>query len=350
MTRDKTLGPPLDLRQGRIDLSHGAGGRAMAQVIDDVFATVLDNEFLAQGNDQARFPTPDEGSMVMSTDGFVIWPLFFPGGDIGSLAVHGTVNDIAVGGATPLYLSASFIIEEGFPLSDLKEIAESMAQASLDAGVLVVTGDTKVVERGQADGLFITTAGVGVVRDGVDVSGDRLCPGDAVLINGTIGDHGIAVMSKRENLTFDAPVVSDSAALNGLVAAMMDAAPQALKCMRDPTRGGLAATCNELARQSKVGIRIQESAIPIQPAVQGACELFGLDPLNIANEGKLVCICDAQAADTLLEAMRAHPLGRNAARIGTVTEDDHLFVLMETALGGERIVDWLSGDQLPRIC
>jgi hydrogenase expression/formation protein HypE len=353
MNQMKTHGRKLDVKSGRVDLSHGSGGRAMGQLIDAIFKAAFDNDLLAQGNDQAAFGVPTSasgGRMVMTTDGYVISPLFFPGGDIGSLAVHGTVNDVAMSGAKPLYLSAGFVIEEGFPLADLKRIADSMGQASRDAGVPVVTGDTKVVEKGKADGVFITTAGVGVVPDGLDLSGDKARPGDKVLVSGTLGDHGVAVMSRRENLTFETEIVSDSAALHTLVAAMVDAAGPALRCMRDPTRGGLAATLNELAEQSAVGMRIREKTLPIRPQVLAACELLGLDPLFVANEGKLVAVCAAEGAEALLAAMRAHPLGADAAVIGEVVDDARHFVSMETVFGGERMVDWLSGEQLPRIC
>jgi len=339
---------PLDLRSGRIDMTHGSGGRAMAQLIEELFEDRFDNPWLAARNDQACF-TVEEGRMVMSTDGFVISPLFFPGGDIGSLAVHGTVNDVAMAGARPLYLSVGMVIEEGFPLADLKAIVESMAAAAKDAGVAIVTGDTKVVEKGKGDGIFITTTGVGVVPEGVEVSADRARPGDAVLISGTIGDHGVAVMSKREDLTFETEIVSDAASLHGLVADMVAAVP-GLHVLRDPTRGGLAAVLNEIALQSGVGITVREDAIPVETAVRGACELLGLDPLYVANEGKIVAFCEGSDAETLLAAMRAHPLGANAAIIGTVADDPHHFVQMETAFGGNRIIDWLAGEQLPRIC
>ena len=329
-------------------MSHGSGGRAMAQLIDELFVAQLDNELLRQGNDQARFDPPP-GRMVMSTDGHVISPLFFPGGDIGSLAVHGTINDVAMAGARPLYLAVGFILEEGFPLADLARIVESMARAATAAGVPVVTGDTKVVEQGKADGIFITTTGVGVVPDGVDVSGDRARPGDTVLLSGSIGDHGVAVMSKRENLSFETSIESDSAALHDLVAAMVREVP-GVRCLRDPTRGGLATTLNELARQSGVGMRIRETSVPVKPAVAAACELLGLDPLYVANEGKLVAICPSGDAERLLAAMRMHPLGAEAAIIGEVVADEHGFVQMETAFGGSRVVDWLAGEQLPRIC
>ncbi|MBI5165152.1 MAG: hydrogenase expression/formation protein HypE [Magnetospirillum sp.] len=339
---------PLDIAAGRIDLSHGGGGRAMAQLVDELFVAAFDNPALNQRNDQGAFEVPG-GRMVMTTDGYVISPLFFPGGDIGSLAVHGTVNDVAMAGAVPLNLSAGFIIEEGFPLADLKRIVDSMARAAKEAGVPVVTGDTKVVEKGKGDGLFITTAGIGLVPPGVSISGDRARPGDAILVSGSLGDHGVAVMSKREGLEFDTTLVSDSAALHGLVAAMVAAVPD-LHVLRDPTRGGLAATLNEIAAQSGVGMLLHETAIPVKPEVRGACELLGLDPLYVANEGKLICICDGADAGLVLAAMRAHPLGRDAALIGHCRTDAHAFVQMETALGGQRVVDWLAGEQLPRIC
>jgi len=339
----------LDLLNGRVDLSHGAGGRAMAQLIAGIFHEAFGNEWLARGNDQSAF-TISGGRMVMTTDGYVVTPLFFPGGDIGSLAVHGTINDIAMAGAKPLYLSASFIIEEGFPLNDLMRIAKSMGSASRDAAVPIITGDTKVVEKGKADGIFISTAGVGMVPEGLDLSGDQARPGDHVLVSGTIGDHGIAIMSKRENLQFETEIVSDSAALHGLVGELTAAGGKAIRLMRDPTRGGVAATLNEIAHQSRVGIRLEEARLPIRPQVSAACELLGLDPLNVANEGKLIAIVASDAADAVLAAMRAHPLGRDGALIGQVIEDDHHFVQMTTAFGGGRIVDWLSGEQLPRIC
>lgn len=341
--------PHLDITHGRVDLTHGAGGRAMGQLIAEIFSSALTNDYLAQGNDQAAFDVPG-GRMVMTTDGYVISPLFFPGGDIGSLAVHGTVNDLAMAGAVPLYLTASFILEEGFPLADLARIARSMGEAARAAGVMVVTGDTKVVERGKADGVFITTAGVGLVPPGLTLSGDLARPGDVVLLSGSIGDHGVAIMAHRENLSFQTAITSDSAALNGLVAAMVAAGGAGLRAMRDPTRGGLAATLNELAHQSHVGMHLDETAIPVHSGVAAACELLGLDPLNVANEGKLIAIAAPEAAPALLAAMRAHPLGAEAAQIGTVVADEECFVEMTTRLGGTRIVDWLAGEQLPRIC
>jgi hydrogenase expression/formation protein HypE len=339
---------PLDVRRGRIEMSHGSGGRAMAQLIEELFETHFDNPMLASRNDQASFEV-GAGRMAMTTDGFVISPLFFPGGDIGSLAVHGTVNDIAMAGARPLYLAAGMIIEEGFALQDLAAIVASMAAAAKDAAVPVVTGDTKVVERGHGDGIFITTTGLGRVPDGVHISAERARPGDVVILSGTIGDHGVAVMSKRQDLRFETEIRSDSAPLHGLVARMVETGAD-IHAMRDPTRGGLAAVLNEIADASRVGIIVREDDIPIATPVRGACELLGLDPLYVANEGKLVAFCGEADGGRLLAAMRAHPLGRDAAIVGRVIEDDHRFVQMETSFGGLRIVDWLAGDPLPRIC
>ncbi|UDM18378.1 hydrogenase expression/formation protein HypE [Vogesella sp. XCS3] len=338
----------LDITHGRIDMTHGSGGRAMAQLVDELFAPAFRNDYLAQGNDQAILPPPG-GRLAIATDSHVISPLFFPGGDIGSLSVHGTVNDLAMGGATPLYLSAGFILEEGLPLADLQRIVHSMAAAARDAGVRIVTGDTKVVERGHGDGVYISTTGIGVVADGVQLCGSQARPGDAILVSGTLGEHGMAVMSQRENLGFASPIVSDSAALHTLAAALMAASP-GLRLMRDPTRGGLATTLNEIARQSGVGMQLQEDAIPLQPAVRAACEFLGLDPLYVANEGKLIAVCPAAEADAALAALRAHPLGRHAANIGQVVADPHHFVRVRTPFGGERLLDWLTGEMLPRIC
>jgi hydrogenase expression/formation protein HypE len=339
---------PVDFRHGRVDMTHGSGGRAMAQLVDELFVRAFDNPWLAQQNDQAAFTVPP-GRLVMATDSHVVSPLFFPGGDIGCLSVHGTVNDVAMAGARPLYLAAGFVLEEGFPLADLKRVVDSMAAAARDAQVPVVTGDTKVVEQGKGDGVFITTTGVGVVPDGVSVSGDRARPGDAIIVSGTLGDHGVAIMSLRENLTFATTITSDTAALHTLVADMVAAVPD-LHCLRDPTRGGLATTLNELARQSRAGMLIREDAIPVKDEVRAACEFLGLDPLYVANEGKLVAICAPADAPRVLAAMRAHPLGRRAAVIGEVVDDPHHFVQMETSFGGRRVVDWLTGEQLPRIC
>ena len=339
---------PVNFKHGRVDMTHGSGGRAMAQLIEELFLAAFDNEWLRAANDNACFAV-QSGRMVMATDSHVVSPLFFPGGDIGCLSVHGTVNDVAMSGAKPLYLSASFILEEGFPLADLKRIVDSMAQAAREAGVPIVTGDTKVVEQGKGDGVFITTTGIGVVPEGVNISGDRARPGDAILVSGTLGDHGVAIMAQRESLGFETTIRSDTAALHDLVARMVAAMPD-IHVLRDPTRGGLATTLNEIARQSGVGMMLREEAIPVREEVEAACEFLGLDPLYVANEGKLVCLCAPEHAEPLLEIMRAHPLGKEAARIGSVHADPHHFVQMETGFGGKRIVDWLTGEQLPRIC
>jgi len=339
---------PVDFKHGCVDLTHGGGGRAMAQLIDELFQRSFDNEWLRRRNDHAAFDPP-AGRLVVSTDSHVVSPLFFPGGDIGCLSVHGTINDVAMAGARPLYLAAAFILEEGYPLADLKRIVESMAAAAKEAGVAIVTGDTKVVEKGKGDGVFITTTGVGVVPAGVEISGDRARAGDRILVSGTMGDHGVAIMSLRESLSFETTIRSDTAALHGLVAAMVDAVP-AIHCLRDPTRGGLATTLNELASQSGVGMVIREASVPVRPDVDAACEFLGLDPLYVANEGKLVAICASPDAERLLEAMRAHPLGGDAAIVGEVIADPHCFVQMDTRFGGRRVVDWLTGEQLPRIC
>lgn len=339
---------PVDFKHGCVDLSHGGGGRAMAQLIDELFLRAFDNAWLRQRNDQAAFDVP-AGRLVMATDSHVVSPLFFPGGDIGCLSVHGTINDVAMAGARPLYLAAGFILEEGFALADLRRIVESMAAAAREANVPIVTGDTKVVEKGKGDGVFITTTGVGVVPAGVAISGDRARPGDRILVSGTIGDHGVAIMSLRENLTFETTIESDTAALHGLVAAMVEAVPD-IHCLRDPTRGGLATTLNELAAQSGCGMLIGQARIPVRTQVEAACEFLGLDPLYVANEGKLVAICAAGDADRLLAVMRAHERGTDAAIIGEVIADSHHFVQMDTRFGGRRVVDWLTGEQLPRIC
>lgn len=349
MKRDKMPMPrPLYSRQGRVEILHGSGGRAMAQLVAELFKVAFDNAWLEQGNDAAVLPQVS-GRLVMSCDSHVVSPLFFEGGDIGCLSVHGTINDVSMMGAQPLYLTASFILEEGFPFADLERIVASMASAARDAGVSIVAGDTKVVEKGKGDGVFITTTGIGVLREGIVLSGDLAQPGDRILLSGTIGDHGMAVLSRRENLEFDAPIFSDTAPLHGLVATMLDCGAR-VRVLRDPTRGGLATTLNEIAQQSGVGMLLNESAIPVNKPVEAACEFLGLDPLYVANEGKLVAVCAPEDAVHLLEVMRAHPLAREAAAIGEVTEDSRRFVQMDTRLGGRRIVDWLAGEPLPRIC
>ena len=344
----KLSGPKLNIKHGCIELSHGSGGRAMAQLIDQLFFAAFNNEWLAQKNDQACFPVT-AGRMVMSTDAHVVSPLFFPGGDIGSLAVHGTINDIAMAGGIPLYLSASFILEEGFPLNDLQKIVTSMANAARSANVSIITGDTKVVERGKGDGVFITTAGIGAVPNGINISGNKACPGDHVIVSGHIGDHGVVIMSLRNNLQFFTTIKSDTAALHDLVHHMITAVPT-IHCLRDPTRGGVATTLNEWALQSQVGFMIDERQVPIRTEVSGACELLGLDAMYVANEGKLLAIVSPEDSAKLLTTMRAHPLGQDAAIIGEVVHDPRCFVQLKTKTGGIRMMDWLAGEQNPRIC
>lgn len=339
----------IDFARGRVDMTHGAGGKATAQLVDELFAAAFDNRYLGQKNDQAVLE-PQSGRLVFTTDSYVVSPVFFPGGDIGSLAVHGTINDLAMGGARPLALSAGFILEEGFALADLKRVVDSMAAAARGAGVPIATGDTKVVERGKADGIFINTSGIGVAAAmGPVPSGDRARAGDVVLVSGTLGDHGVAIMSKRESLSFETEIVSDSAPLHRLVADMLAAVPD-VHVLRDPTRGGFATTLNEIAHQSGVGFHLRERDIPVRPQVAAACELLGIDPLYVANEGKLLAICAAADAERLLAAIRANSLGRDAAIVGTVIDDEERFVQLQTQFGGSRILDWLTADQLPRIC
>jgi hydrogenase expression/formation protein HypE len=342
-----TCPAPLSVKD-RVLLGHGSGGKLSAELLRDVFLPALRNPILSRLDDQA-IVNVNGCRLAFSTDSFVVKPLFFPGGDVGSLAVHGTVNDLAMGGAKPLFLSAAFIIEEGLPMDVLRRVVTSMQQAAAEAGVPVVTGDTKVVEKGSGDQLFINTTGIGLVPDGIDLSANRARPGDKVLLSGSIGEHGIAILAEREGLEFESAVQSDSAALHTLVADMLHVT-KAIRCMRDPTRGGLSSALNEIAAQSQVGIELQEQAIALREEVRGACEMLGLDPLYVANEGKLVAIVEAGAAEGLLEAMRRHPLGRQARMIGTVTAQNRGLVTMRTALGTTRIVDILAGDQLPRIC
>ncbi len=336
-----------------VTLAHGGGGKAMRDLIDDVFVSAFDNPALAPLEDQARFSLADLARLgdrlAFTTDSFVVDPLFFPGGDIGRLAVNGTVNDLAVGGATPLYLSCGAIIEEGLDLETLRAVARSMAAAAAEAGVQIVTGDTKVVHRGACDKLFINTAGVGVIRESVQLGADRCRPGDAVLVNGVLGDHGAAILNARGDMALDSPVESDCAPLHGLIDAVLAAAP-GVRFFRDCTRGGLATALNEAATASGVGIEIREADTPIREEVKAFCEILGLDPLYLANEGKLVCVAPPAEASPALAAMRGHPLGRGAAVIGRVTDERPGRVVMESVFGGRRIVDMLIGEQLPRIC
>lgn len=329
-------------------LGHGSGGKLSAELVRDVFLAAFNNPVLARLDDQAIVQV-NGCRLAFTTDSFVVKPLFFPGGDIGSLAVHGTINDLAMGGAQPLFLSAAFIIEEGLPLEILRRVVASLQKAAESAGVSVVTGDTKVVEKGSGDGVFINTSGLGLVPNGMQLSANRARPGDRVLLSGSIGDHGIAILAQREGIEFESRIESDSAALHTLVRAMLDVAP-AFRCFRDPTRGGLSSSLNEIAAQSGVGIELDERAIPVREEVKGACEMLGLDPLYVANEGKLITIVEPEAADAVLDAMRHHPLGHQAQIIGTVTEAHPRLVTLRTALGTTRVVDMLSGDQLPRIC
>ena len=338
---------PLSNRD-HVVLGHGSGGKLTAELIRDVFLPAFRNPILAGMNDQAVVRLNDS-RVAFTTDSFVVKPLFFHGGDIGSLAVHGTVNDLAMGGAQPLFLSVAFIIEEGLSMSTLQRVVASLGSAAQTAGVQVVTGDTKVVEKGSGDGLFINTTGLGLVPDGVNMSADQARPGDAVILSGSIGEHGIAILAEREGIEFDSPVESDSAALHTLVHDML-AVTKSIRCLRDPTRGGVSSALNEIADASQAGILLDERAIPVREEVRGACEMLGLDPLYVANEGKLIAIVAADGADAVLDAMRAHPLGRNAQRIGTVTDTHPGWVSMRTVLGTTRIVDMLAGDQLPRIC
>ena len=334
-------------------LGHGSGGTMMKRIIDEVFFEAYGGEELRRGDDAAVLPAPGPGErLAFSTDSFVVTPRFFPGGDIGRLAVCGTVNDVATSGARPLYLSCGFVLEEGLPMDELRRICASMASCAKEAGVAIVTGDTKVVNRGHGDGVFINTSGVGLLASGVELGGARCRPGDAVLVSGTLGDHGITIMSCREELSFSADIESDAAPLNHLIADVLAAAPQ-VRCFRDPTRGGLASTLNELAAQAGVDIVVEEDAVPVKPAVLGACEMLGYDVLQVANEGKMVCVVAADQAQAALAAMRANRYGADAAIIGHVEEasaERGPKVFLRTAFGGKRILDMLVGEQLPRIC
>lgn len=340
---------PLPLRdQETIVLGHGGGGQLSAELIEHLFVPAFGDATLSQLGDSA-IVEPGAGRLAFSTDSFVVRPLFFPGGSIGELAVNGTVNDLAMSGAQPLYLSCGFILEEGLEIATLGQIVERMARAARDAGVRLVTGDTKVVERGHGDGVYVNTSGLGRIPDGVEVRPQRARPGDAVLASGTIGDHGMAIMSVREGLEFDTVIESDSAALHGLVAAMLEVSPH-VRALRDPTRGGLAASLNEIAGAARVGIEIDERELPVRPEVAAACEILGMDPLYVANEGKLAAIVPEADADALLSAMRAHPLGADSARIGRVTAEHPGVLVARTGIGGTRVVDMQVGEQLPRIC
>ena len=336
-----------------VTMAHGGGGRAMRGLIEKILLPAFLNPVLATLEDQARVPllelTAKGDRLAFTTDSYVVTPIEFPGGDIGKLAVCGTVNDLAVSGARPLYLSCALVLEDGFPFASLERMAMSMGRAARAAGVTIVTGDTKVVERGAADGIFINTAGIGVIPAGLDISAARATSGDAVIVNGTLGDHGIAILIARNELALTAPIQSDCQPLYSLVEAMLGVCPD-IHCLRDATRGGLATVLNEFAQTSQVGIRLREAALPLDSAVRGACEILGLDPLYLANEGKLVAVVPADRAHAVLEAMRAHPMGRQAAIIGEVCPTPAGHVILATAIGGDRVVDMLVGEQLPRIC
>jgi hydrogenase expression/formation protein HypE len=337
----------------QIVLGHGSGGKLTAELIDKIFRPAFANPILDKLDDQAVVQV--NGTLLaFTTDSFVVTPIFFPGGDIGRLAVNGTVNDLAMCGARPLYLAAAFILEEGLAADDLRRVVESMRDAASEAGVLLVTGDTKVVNRGKGDQVFITTTGLGVIDRPVEISADRARPGDKIILSGFIGDHGMAIMSQRENLEFEGAIESDCAPLHGLVNAMLEVTGSdglaTIRCLRDPTRGGVATTLNEIAGRSQVGMLLQERDIPVRETVKGACEILGLDPLYVANEGKLVAIVAADTADEIVQHMRQHPLGREAVVIGEVVADHAGMVLMKTEIGGTRILDVMFGEQLPRIC
>ena len=337
----------------QIVLGHGSGGKLTAELIDKIFRPAFTNPILDKLDDQAVIQV-NGTRLAFTTDSFVVTPIFFPGGDIGRLAVNGTVNDLAMSGARPLYLAAAFILEEGLAADDLRRVVESMRDAANEAGVLLVTGDTKVVNRGKGDQVFITTTGLGVIDGPVEISADRARPGDKIILSGFIGDHGMAVMSQRENLEFEGAIESDCAPLHSLVNVMLEVTGReglpAIHCLRDPTRGGVATTLNEIAGQSRVGMLLQERDIPVRETVQGACEILGLDPLYVANEGKLIAIVAAEAADEIVQRMRQHPLGGEAAVIGEVVADHAGMVLMKTEIGGTRVLDVMFGEQLPRIC
>lgn len=345
---------PLPLRdQPNIIMGHGGGGKLSAELVEHLFLPAFKNDTLDNLGDSAQIPLPTtlqpETRLAFSTDSYVVQPLFFPGGNIGELAVHGTINDIAMSGAQPRYLSVGFIIEEGMPLAQLGQIVEAMGHAARQAGVTIVTGDTKVVDKGHGDGLYINTAGFGFVPEGVTIGPQMARPGDVIIVSGEIGVHGIAIMSVREGLTFETVIESDTAPLNGLVGDMLATTPQ-IHVLRDPTRGGVASALNEIAAASQVGIVLTEQHIPISPPVRAACELLGLDPLYVANEGKLIAIVPAKVADPLLDRMRQHPYGQQATIIGEVTAKHPGMVVAKTGIGGTRIVDMQIGEQLPRIC
>jgi hydrogenase expression/formation protein HypE len=341
------------VRDATVTLSHGSGGKAMRDLVSEIFLANFDNPALAPLEDQARIDLAELSArgdrLAFTTDSYVVNPLFFPGADIGRLAVNGTVNDLAVGGARPLYLSCAVILEEGLPIETLRRVVASMRAAAREAGVVVATGDTKVVERGSADKLFVNTAGIGVIPRGINIGAERARPGDVILLNGGLGEHGVAILNAREGLGLSTEIGSDCQPLHELVEAMLGVCPD-LHCLRDATRGGLATVLNEFAHSASVGMHIDESSLPVRDGVKGVCELLGLDPLYLANEGKLVAIAPREAGPALLDIMRAHPAGHGSVLIGEVTAEPAGAVVLRTAFGGERLLDMLIGDQLPRIC
>jgi hydrogenase expression/formation protein HypE len=340
---------PLPItQQEQIVLGHGSGGKLSAQLIESVFLPAFNNPTLNKLDDQAVLQI-NGSRLAFTTDAFVVTPLFFPGGDIGRLAINGTVNDLAMSGARPLYLAAAFILEEGLATDELRRIVQSMSESARDAGVQLVAGDTKVVNRGKGDKIFISTTGIGVIEKAVNISADRATPGDKIILSGFIGDHGMAILSQRENLEFEGVIESDCAALHQLVNDMLEASLD-IRVLRDPTRGGVATVLNEIAQRSKTGMLLRETDIPVHETVRGACEILGLDPMYVANEGKLVAIVPAQDADAVVDRMHQNPLGRDARVIGEVVREHAGMVLMQTEIGGTRVVDTLFGEQLPRIC
>ena len=336
------------MRADRILLAHGSGGTMMRELIEELIVTEFDDDALKRLDDAASLPFPP-GRLAFSTDTYVVNPIFFPGGDIGRLAICGTVNDVATSGATPLYISVGFVLEEGFPVADLRRVLISMREAAREAGVHIVTGDTKVVEKGHGDGIFINTAGVGSLPEGLDLSGSYCKPGDKVLVSGTLGDHGIAIVSTREGLEFETNIETDAAPLNALIANVLAAAP-GTRGFRDPTRGGLSSTLNEFAAASKLSITVEETAVPVKPQVRGASEMLGYDVFQVANEGKMVAVVPPEQAEAALAAMKASPYGEDAAIIGECAEGSAGRVYVHTAFGATRIMDMLVGEQLPRIC
>jgi hydrogenase expression/formation protein HypE len=338
------------VRTTHVTLAHGSGGRAMHDLVEAVFLRAFDNPILAAREDQAVLAMPAAERLAFTTDSYVVKPLFFPGGDIGSLAVHGTINDLAVSGAEPLCLSAGFILEEGLEIAVLERVVAAMRDAAHGAGVHIVTGDTKVVERGRADGLYINTAGIGALRRPAVLAADTIRPGDRVIVSGTIGDHGVTVLIARGELELESDLMSDTAPLHSLVGALLDAVPAGVRALRDATRGGAATVLVELADRAGVCMLLDEAAVPVRPEVRGACEILGLDPLYVANEGKLVAVVAPEHAAAALAALRAHPLGAAAAMIGKVRTTPAGMVFLRTVTGGTRVVDMLAGDQLPRIC